>query len=249
LGVDVGLIAHPVPGKPKAAALCAAFIAGAPKSATGHVFYGVKDTNAHAWKKVLASGEPYYFIDNSYFDAVRVGSSSTEGGQFRVTRNAIQLQGARQRRSDGKRWAALGVEILPWEDRIRGYWLAIEQSDVFMKFSAHEPRWYFNTIRNLQATGEPVKVRPWNPDKTKIQKALHADLEGARAVVTHSSAAAITGAIAGVPFVVSPESAVYGMEPNERLHFMQVLADNQYTTEELRSGFAWAMIHETERSE
>jgi hypothetical protein len=39
------------------------------------------------------------------------------------------------------------------------------------------------------------------------------------------------------------------MEPNERLHFMQVLADNQYTTEELRSGFAWAMIHETERSE
>ena len=245
----MGLTAHPVPGKSKSAALCAAFIEGAPKSAKGHVFYGVKDTNAAAWKKVLASGEDYYFIDNSYFDAVRVGGSSTEGGQFRVTRNALQLQGARQRRSDGKRWAALGIEIQPWEDRIRGYWLAIEQSDVFMKYSAREPRWYFNTVRNLQATGEPVRVRPWNPDKTKIQKTLREDLEGARAVVTHSSAAAITSAIAGVPFVVSPESAIYGMEPQERLHFMQVLADNQFTIAELRDGTAWAMIHELERTE
>ena len=244
----MGLTAWPVPGKPKAAALCAAFVAGAPKSATGHVFFGVKDTNVAAWKKVLASGEPYYFIDNSYFDAVR-GGAVADGGQYRVTRNAIQLRDARQRRSDGKRWAALGIEIQPWEDRIRGYWLAIEQSDIFMKYSAREPRWYFNTIRNLQATGEPVKVRPWNPDKTKIQKTLHADLEGARAVVTHSSAAAITGAIAGVPFVVSPESAIYGMEPNERFHFMRVLAHNQFSVEELRSGFSWAMIHETERSE
>ncbi len=68
-------------------------------------------------------------------------------------------------------------------------------------------------------------------------------------MVTHSSAAAITGAIAGVPFIVSPESAIYGMEPNERLHFMQVLADSQFTIEELRSGAAWAMIHEMERTE
>ena len=245
----MGLTAHPVPGKSKSAALCAAFIEGAPKSAKGHVFYGVKDTNAAAWKKVLASGEDYYFIDNSYFDAVRVGGSSTEGGQFRVTRNALQYRDARKGRSAGKRWAALGTEIQPWEDRIRGYWLAIEQSDVFMKYSAREPRWYFNTVRNLQATDVPVKVRPWNPDKTKIQKTLREDLDGARAVVTHSSAAAITGAIAGVPFIVSPESAIHGMQPNERLHFMQVLADNQFTVAELRDGTAWAMIHEMERTE
>ena len=52
------LTAHAVPGKPKAAALCAAFIAGAPKTAVGHVFYGVNDTNAHAWKKVMGSNNP-----------------------------------------------------------------------------------------------------------------------------------------------------------------------------------------------
>lgn len=242
------LVAHPVPGKPKAAALCAAFVAGAPKSATGHVFFGVKDTNAAAWKKVLASGEDYYFIDNSYFDAVR-GGAVADGGQYRVTRNAIQLRDARQRRSDGKRWAALGIEIQPWEDRIRGYWLAIEQSDVFMKYSVQEPRWYFKTIHNLRATGEPVKVRPWNPSKVQIQKTLAADLVGARALVTHSSAAAVTAALAGVPFIVSPESAMYGVEPGERFHVMRVLADSQFTIDELRSGLAWAMIHETERSE
>ena len=49
--------------------------------------------------------------------------------------------------------------------------------------------------------------------------------------------------------MVSPESAIYGMEPNERLHFMRVLADNQFTVAELRDGTAWAMIHEMERSE
>lgn len=238
----MALTAHPVPGKNKSAALCAAFIAGAPKSATGHVFYGVKDTNASVWRRVLASGEDYYFIDNSYFDATR-------GDQFRVTHNALQFRNARRRYSDGKRWEALGLEIQPWEDRTRGYWLAIEQSDVFMKHSVREPRWYFNTVRNLRATGEPVKVRPWNPDKTKVQKTLRADLEGARALVTHSSAAAITAALAGIPFVVSPESAIYGMEPIERFQFMRVLADAQYTLDEMKSGFAWAMIHETERSE
>lgn len=245
----MGLKAWPVPGKVKAADICAAFVAGAPKTTTGHVFFGVKDSNAHAWKKVLASGEPYYFIDNSYFDSVRGGSAITSADQFRVTCNAIQVQDARRRFSDGKRWAALGLEILPWQAREKGHWLLIEQSDIFMKHSVREPRWYFNTLTNLRATGEAIRVRPWNPDKTKIQKTLAADLAGARAVVTHSSAAAITGALAGVPFVVSPESAIYGMEPQERFQVMRVLADSQFTVDEMRSGFAWAMIHETERSE
>jgi len=235
MGADVALIAHPVPGKVKAAELCNALIAGAPKSETGHVFFGIKEGNASVWKKVLASGEPYYFIDNSYFDVVR-------NVQFRVTRNAIQLRDAMKRVSDGKRWKALGVEIQPWREREKGHWLVIEQSDVFMNLTAGQPRWFFNTVRNLRATGEPVRVRPWNPDKTKIQKTLTADLEGARAVVTHTSAAAITGALAGVPFVVAPESAIYGMEPQFRLHVMQVLADNQFTLDEMKSGLAWETL-------
>lgn len=238
----MGLKAWSVPGKNKSQLLCDAFIAGAPKSAVGHVFFGVKDTNATAWRRVRESGEPYYFIDNSYFDVAR-------NTQFRVTRNAIQMRDARKRFSDGKRWAALGLEIQPWQERTKGYWLAIEQSDVFMKYSVQEPRWYFKTIHNLRATGEPVRVRPWNPSKVKIQKTLAADLVGARALVTHSSAAAVTAALAGVPFIVSPESAMYGVEPGERLHVMRALADSQFTIDELRSGLAWAMIHETERTE
>lgn len=230
----------PVVGKKKSADLCAAFAMRAPATAEGYVFFGVNETNYDVWRSVRRKGLPFYYIDNSYFDAAR-------GEQYRVTRNAVQMPADRIReaRSDGARFAALGCEIKPWFDAREGHWLVVEQSPGFMKLVAEHATWLTQTVNEVKrSSAHPVKFRSWDPDKLKVQASLPADLVGARTVVTHSSAAAITGALAGVPFLVSPMSAIYSMQPFERLHFVQVLADNQWSIDELRAGNAWEALQE-----
>ncbi len=229
------LVAHPVPGKQKSVDLCNAFIAGTPKDAQGHVFYGVVDGNLDAWKKAQKSGLPYYWIDGSYFDCVR-------GQQYRVTKNAIQVQGARNLDSDGARFKRLGLTLKPWSENPQGYWLLIEQSEVFMRLIAKEPHWWARTILELPP-GSVVKTREWDPNKIKLQTTLLKDLAGARLLVTHTSTAAVTATIEGVPVVVSKMHALYDMQPADRQHFLNVLADNQFSTDEMKDGSAYRWLN------
>jgi hypothetical protein len=240
----MALTAHPIPSKAKSVDICNVFIAGAPKDASGHVFFGIKDENFAAWRAVLKAREDFYFIDNSYFDAVRGGSDIHGDVQFRVTKNAVQMPAERVRaaKTTGDRFENLGLEIAPWVGERGGFILVVEQSPLFMRTTANYPTWMQETLNELSREPWPVKVRPWNPDKVKIQRTLPEDLLAARMVVTHSSAAAITGALAGVPFRVSPMSAIHGMQPEERYHFFRVLADGQFTIREMRDGLAWRMV-------
>lgn len=238
------LIAHPVPGKAKAAELCQAFIAGAPPAAVGHVFYGVKEGNRHAWHQALRSGEPYYFIDNSYFDATR-------GQRFRVTMNRPQHTG--QGESDGQRFAQLRLRVL--EERYPqppGWVVAVEQSPVFMLLTARDPRWLerelAHHLSHAKADGPPVRLRPWTNDKPAAMSTLQSDLARAWLLVTHSSAAAVEAVLAGVQVRVSPMSAAYSLgsalpSVPERMAWASVLADNEFTREELRSGMAWEVVN------
>lgn len=237
----MGLIAHPVALKEKSRNLCNAFLAGAPKDAYGHVFFGVNETNWDAWRRVLLRKEPYWYIDNSYFDSVR-------GQQFRITRNAIQVPNALAHKSDGKRFEALGLEIKPWQSKQDGYWLVIEQSPAFMERIAGDKRWLENMARGLDPSRR-MKVRRWKSDKIAQQSTLLEDLKGAWMLITHSSAAAVTAALEGIPIEVSHKSALYSMvcstdnAVDQRRHFMNVLADNQFTTQEMEDGTAWRMLN------
>jgi len=226
------LVACPVANKPKSNDLCNAFIEGAPRSTTGYVFYGANQTNIDQWRKANTKGQTFWYIDNSYFDAVR-------GQQYRVTRNAIQVQGAKRRVSDGKRFAALGVEIKPWKPD-GDYWLACAQSPTFMRDIARDERW----IERTSFGSWPLRIRPWLRDKLKQQATLVDDLKGAGLLVTHSSAAAVTALLEGTPVMVSEMSAVHGIRyGDDRLPLMQVLADNQFTVTEMKTGKAWSQLN------
>lgn len=233
------LIGHPIPEKRKSIDLIDAFIAGAPRDAVGHVFYGVKEANLDAWQRVLSAREPYYFIDNSYFDIVR-------SVQFRVTRNAVQHTG--NGATDGKRFAALGVLVQKArEPGPEDYVLGIEQSDVFMRLTAQNPAWLRIVLTHFQRF--PIKVKPWHWDKPEAMRSLRRDLEGALLVVTHSSAAAVEAQLAGIPTTVSRMSACHSLGltvagVQERTRWAGVLADNQFTREELRNGYAWQALHQ-----
>ncbi len=228
------ILACPVRGKQKSVDLCNAFVQGAPKSATGFVFYGVNETNMADWLMAQKSGHPWYYIDGSYFDCVR-------GKQFRVTKNRIQVDASCGGPTDGKRFAKLGLSVKPHRP-MRGYVLAVEQSPSFMRDIAKDPRWLTGLIIVAESIGHEVEIRPWARDKRKAQATLKADLQGARYVITHSSAAAVEALLEGVSVVTSLMSAVANIDEERKLFAMGVLADNQWTIGEIKSGEAWAWL-------
>jgi hypothetical protein len=231
---------HPVPGKAKSKMICEAFAAGAPRDAQGHVFYGVTEGNRDAWRYARRSvgfGGAYYFIDNSYFDAVR-------GQQFRVTKNRVQHSGFGI--SDCKRFDALGIEVQRMRDPNRGRVLAVQQSPLFMRLVAHQPNWLTNMIeRELALDFRSVRCRQWESNKLKAQGTLQDDLRNADMVLTHSSAAAVEAVLAGLQAKVSNMSAAQPIalgELTDRRQWAGVLADNQFTLDEMKEGLAWATL-------
>jgi hypothetical protein len=241
---------YPVPGKAKSDMICRAFAAGAPKSAKGAVFFGTEG-QSEAFRKAKSRGEPWFYVDNSYFDKHR-------GIYFRVTKNALQVD-PRGKTSDGERFAKLGVPIKPWRDPLGPDILIVPQSDQFMKSTLGcLDDWAGNMKWQLEYWGiGPARIHPWDRDKLKRNAAFSELLPSTRLVVTHSSAAAITALLEGVPAVsTSPTAAAHwiggqitpadtaGSKPSieERLQFANVLADNQFTLEEFRNGSAWRWL-------
>lgn len=250
------LTACPVPGKVKSAMLCKAFIAGAPVTATGFVFYGVKAGNYAQWVAARKSGLDWYFIDNSYFDDWR-------GIMFRVTKNRLQHNGIGT--SDGRRLANLndlGEPIVPskgWRVDDTGYVLVIEQSLDHYKYvlELKEPeRWLERTLARIDS--RPAMVRRWTANKPELAQSFKQDLAGAGFLVTHTSAAAVEAVIAGVPVQCDQQCTAhlcsylnpiyftqfqYGLD--DRLRWAQVLADNQWTIGEMERGHAWRVLNPT----
>lgn len=228
------LTGHPVPGKEKSRVIVDAFVSGAPRNADGAVFYGVVPSMAGEFRRARDSGAPWFYCDNAYFDDAR-------GHYFRVTKNRLQHDGSGG--TNGKRLAALGVQIEP---RRRGgeYALAIEQSEMFMRHVARQDGWLSKALYGLG----PVRIRPWSSDKPRLAASFHEDLRLASVLVTYSSAAAVEAVIAGVPVVVSKDSAAYCMNGSlpsegERARWAGVLADHQFTLAEMRSGYAWEVLN------
>lgn len=245
---------YPVPGKAKSDMICRAFEFGAPKSAKGSVFFGTEG-QMDAFQKAKASPDPWYYIDNSYFDKHR-------GIYFRVTKNALQVD-PDEKTSDGKRFAKLDIPIK--ERQTTGtVTLLVPQSDQFMK-SIGNPGWALNTservLRFLEEGKDAFsfKVHPWNRNKDKRNISFAEMLPSIRLVVTHSSAAAITALLEGVPAIsTSFTAAAYNaggpltcknvhnpLFPSfgDRAVFASVLADNQFTLEEFRNGTAWRWLN------
>lgn len=236
------ITAIPVPGKAKSRMLCEAFIAGAPydvqrsHSDVSYVLYGVKAGNAEAYRAMRRAGGDFYTIDNAYEDASR-------GTMFRVTKNAFQCTARLDDETDGKRFAATGIQIQPPRDNPKGYALIVEQSPDHMDYVAEDASQFYARCKYLRAKVK-TRTREWRADKPTLMATLAADLAGANHVVTHSSAAAVMAVLAGIPVSCSPFCVAYGDQLwEDRLRWAGVLADNQFTLDEMRSGYAWQQVN------
>ncbi len=233
------LYAYPVPGKAKSKMLCEAFIAGAPSSAKGAVFYGVKAGNAEAWRAVKRSGEDFYWIDNSYLD-------QTRGVMFRVTKNALQCTSIvdGDAMTDGRRLPS--IELKPWREfDAPGYTLIVEQSQDHMDYVIDNASEFYTLSKFYQAKHR-TKVRRWCADKPQLMTTLADDLAGANQLVTHTSAAAVMAILAGVPVICNQHCVAFGMNyahDIDRLRWAGLLADNQFSIDELMNGTAWQAVN------
>ena len=180
------------------------------------VFYGVREPWVRLWEQCKAEGRNWHFVDNSYFDVSREK-------YFRITKNAIQHKGIGE--SDGKRFAKLGVEIKPMRE---GSDIVIcTQSPEFMRVIAKDESWLDRAISKY--SGHRLIVRS-KADK----RPLLDDLKNAALLVTWSSAAAVTALLEGVEVVTGEQCCAHRVE--DRRAWAEVLADNQWTLEEMAGG-------------
>ena len=155
--------------------------------------------------------------------------------------------------------AKLGITVKDWRHKPDGKILVIPQSDDFMKSTlGRKGDWLRETVEKLNAWGygPRIRVRPWQRDKTTAYVELHRDLDDAALVVTWSSASAITALYEGIPAIsesgaahaltgpLTQEQVAQPLMPGitERTRFLEILADVQFTLEEMRNGVAWRWL-------
>ena len=251
------IVGYPTPGKDKARVILEAFCEGAKGSVVSRIpaelkpgaaaFYGVTPATKHLFDQALAEKRDVYYIDNAYFDKVR-------GVYYRVTRNRLQHTGIGE--SDGKRFKQLGIAIQPWR-KTGDHILICPQSDEFMQVCARHPGdWIEQTLTRLRGlTKRDLRLREWSRDKKEAYRTLPAALENCWALVTYSSAAAISAMLSGVPAFCTASDCIsksmtrWDLEQIEkplyseqREHWCKVVADQQWTLDEMKSGLCWKML-------
>lgn len=211
------------------------------------VFYGVDEVTLPLWRETNANNVPFFYVDNGYFNSKWKG-----GDSYRITKNRMQHDGIGE--STGARWRDLGIEIKPERTpRTDAHYLVALQSDWwYVRFNMTKGSWIQWLIDQIQPVlgGRKVELRD------KSQHAVPINWQEVYAVIAHSSNVLVDALVEGVPvFSVYAETAsrhLSGSFPrvdllrrptvDERLRWARVLADNQWSIEEIEAGVPWEKL-------
>ena len=148
----------------------------------------------------------------------------------------------------------MGVRLQPWR-KDGSHVLVCQPGPGAGRDFGIDPVAWAGSIRQrlLRKTKRPIRIRP---KIMRESKPLVADLEDAWCLVTHSSTAAVTAVIAGVPVFVEPTCAaapvgrtdldIENPDYPEREAWVAALAWRQWAPVEISSGKAWAHISATQ---
>lgn len=202
------------------------------------------------WNK---RGRVWAYWDRGMFRRVFAASlpwaASREESYYRVHLNCYQMQAIRDVPND--RWKALKYDdvVRPWQKNGRHIVVAAP-SDTYCKFHRCES-WLAETLDKLsRITDRQIVVRAKEHVRTRP---LQKDLDGAHALVTHGSVAAVESVVLGCPVFVHPDSAaaLVGLTDldkiekpiyPERERWMHSLAYEQWNEAELEDGTVWRML-------
>jgi len=184
----------------------------------------------------------WFYGDKAYFG---------RGKYYRVTKNAYMHD--TQGEATSKRFDKLGVELKDWQngDKI----LICPQSDGFyQRLGTTQANWVENVKSTLlKYTDREIIVKTKHTSHTELMFKMN--LRNIWATVVHSSIAGVQSVLYGVPCFATDASSTaahFGctdlskietpIKPDDRDRMAFVLADNQFTLEELASGIAWEKV-------
>lgn len=203
--------------------------------------YGVKESTYLIWRNIKSARQPWWYIDNAYFG---------RGEYFRITRDAIQPDGTGE--PDWDRWRSFNIPVRGWRNK-GDHILVCEQSDDFMRLTCGIDRdqWRAKVKRVLsEHTDRPIIWRK-KDDPSPIRDFMRR----CHAVVTHTSNSAVDAVLAGVPVFLTGPSAARAvgctdltkietpLTPDGVERWAAVLAGQQWTLDEMRSGQAWSALN------
>lgn len=202
--------------------------------------------------RAIAEGRDWYYGDHAYFRRARY---------FRVTRNRYQHDGRGSFPDGAQRLRAAGTEIYPhWKTEGSSIVVCPNSPTYMALFGIDAHAWVLDIVARLgQLTDRPIIVR-WKAQA--IRRPLYVDLHDAYLVITFSSNAAVEAIAAGVPcctlapFAASTRMGITSLDdierpiyPDDREPFLYALAANQFTLDEMASGYAWRVIRDQAEQE
>lgn len=260
------LTCYPSAGKKKALAVCQAFALGAKGKVAppGHdrlengpaFFYGWwPHHTAPLIERCKAEGREWFYADNAYHFGY--------GAEIRITRGALMHDGrpSEATRRGYEKMERHGVAFRPWQKRGRHVVIACQTEEFYRaRLGTTRAAWADGIAAAIVAsTGRAIRVveKPARPSEGGAAGPLLAALDGAWALVTHSSMAGVAAICAGVPvwsdaaafsWVGLPLARLGSIEspsyPDDRERWLATLLANQWTIDEIASGKAWRELHE-----
>ena len=220
--------------------------------------YGLLRGLLKVWKRAREEGLNWLYLDKGYF---RPGHFD---GYYSVTWNAFQHTGEGKFERGKERFEnlRLDLELKPWRKN-GDYILIFPPTEIFSALLGFNPQgWLDDTLRKLKMYSDrEIKIRA-KPGSMlmgkKIPKgaSLEEDVSKAYAVVTYNSKASIKAILEGVPVFTSTLCCTYApglsdisqiefpLYVNDRERWLYALVANQFTLDEMRSGYCAEMLRE-----
>jgi hypothetical protein len=150
------------------------------------------------------------------------------------------------------RASAMGVPIEPWRHDGRHVLICLHGYKFGRPWGIDIEKWHRNIDKRIRSvTSRPIVIRP---KLMAMPVPLERDLKDAWCLVTHSSTAAVTAALAGVPVFCEPTCAAAPVgctdfslidTPSypDRETWLSELVWRQWSAKEMSSGEAWATLN------
>lgn len=195
--------------------------------------------NWHELQQSIKDGFDFYYGDHGYFG---------RGKFYRVTKNAIQHHGLGT--TDGKRLKNFWPRETPWK-KTGSYIILCPQSEhFFSRFGMTYADWIDETVGQLrQHTDRKIIIHGKRDARPLVEF-----LKDAWAVVGFTSMSGLEALMHGIPAITTKGCAISSLctrieniekpfYPDNRMEVAGVLADNQWTLDEMRSGECWRALN------
>ena len=221
-----------------------------------YFYFGILRGSGDMMKR---GGHDYYFCDHAYFNAGHDNNPSW----YRIVKNGHVLNTIQDSTPD-RYEKYFKQDLVPYSTT--GSHVVVCPPTGAIEWFFDTNNWLDTTVKTLkQHTDREIIVRdkPLNPKvkvvdgksvfegihKTKPQGSLDEALQDAWCVVTFNSTVAIKALVQGVPVICGPECSAYPLATkieniesprrDDREPWLWSLAENQFTTNEMSSGYAY----------